>query len=75
MNIDTDFFHMESVRKARARLWAYPKHLANCSVEAAAYAKCVSQYMGEVKKFQCDPEFQKFKSCVQNAAKKAGTRL
>ena len=26
LNIDTDFFHMESVRKARARLWAYPKH-------------------------------------------------
>jgi hypothetical protein len=66
---------MDSVRKAKARLWAYPKHLSNCTAEAAVYAKCVSQYMGEVQKNQCDPEFQKFKVCVQNAAKKAGTRL
>ena len=66
---------MDSVRKAKARLWAYPKHLANCTAEAAVYAKCVSQYMGEVQKHQCDPEFQKFKLCVQNAAKRAGTRL
>ena len=66
---------MDSVRKAKARLWSYPKHLSNCTSEAAVYAKCVSQYMGEVQKHQCDPEFQKFKLCVQNAAKRAGTRL
>ena len=66
---------MDSVRKAKSRLWSYPKHLANCTPEASAYAKCISQYMGEVKKHQCDAEFQKFKQCVQNSAKKAGTKL
>ena len=66
---------MDSVRKARTRLWGYPKLLANCTPEASAYAKCISQYLGEVQKYQCDAEFQRFKLCVQNAAKKAGTRL
>ena len=66
---------MDSVRKAKARLWSYPKLLANCTPEASAYAKCIAQYMGEVQKHQCDPEFQRFKLCIQNAAKNAGTKL
>ena len=66
---------MDSVRKGKSRLWAYPKLLASCTTEASAYAKCVSQYMGEVKKHQCQAEFERFKLCIQNAAKKTGTRL
>ena len=67
---------MESVRKARTRLWStYPKLLSSCTVEASAYAQCVGNYMGEVQKHQCQKEFETFKLCIQNAAKKAGTRL
>jgi len=41
---------MESVKKARARLSAYPKYLAACSAQGTAYAKCVANHMGEVGK-------------------------
>ncbi len=66
---------MESVRKARARLAAYPKLIASCGPEAAAYAACVTKSMGEVKKDECGEQFDAFKRCVQAAAKKAGTKL
>ena len=66
---------MESVKKARARLQAYPKHLAACGPQATIYAKCVARYMGEVRKDQCQEEFNNFKKCVESAAKKAGTKL
>lgn len=66
---------MESVKKARARLSAYPKYLAACSAQGTAYAKCVANHMGEVGKKQCQPEFEAFKSCVQKQAKSAGLKL
>ena len=66
---------MEAVKRARSRLAAYPKYLAGCAGEGAAYAKCVSQSMGEVQKNQCQPEFEAFKACIQKQAKKAGQRL
>lgn len=66
---------MESVKKAKARLGSYPKWIAACGPEGAAYAKCVAQELGEIKKNQCKAEFDAFKKCVQNAAKKAGSRL
>ena len=66
---------MDSVNKARQRLAAYPKLIASCSVEAAAYAACVTKSMGEVRKDQCKEEFDSFKRCVAKAAKKAGTKL
>ena len=66
---------MESVKKARQRLAAYPKLIASCSAEAAAYAACVTRSMGEVQKDHCKVEFDAFKRCVAEAAKKAGTRL
>jgi len=65
----------ESVRAARSRLAAYPGYLAACSVEAAAYAKCVAPHMGEVKRNQCQPQFEAFKACVVKQAKAAGKRL
>jgi len=65
----------ESVRKARSRLAAYPGYLAACSVEAAAYAKCVAPHMGEVKMNQCQAQFEAFKTCVVKQAKAAGKKL
>ena len=66
---------MESVRKARSRLAAYPKLLASCGPEAAAYGKCVADKLGDVKKNECQPEFERFKACIQTNAKKMGTKL
>ena len=47
----------------------------SCSVEAAAYAKCVAPHMGEVKRGQCQPQFEAFKACVVKQAKAAGKKL
>ena len=66
---------MESVRSARARLRSYPRLVAGCAVESAAYAACVAKSMGDVGHNQCREEFEAFKKCVQQAAKKAGTKL
>ena len=67
---------MDSVSKARSRLWTlYPKVLVTCGTEAAAYANCVTQSMTEVKKGQCEAEFQKFKACLAKSAKKHGGKL
>lgn len=67
---------MDSVNKARTRLWSlYPKVLVTCGTDAIAYANCVTQSMTEVKKGQCEAEFQKFKLCLQKSAKKQGGKL
>lgn len=67
---------MESVKRAKDRLWGlYPKVLATCGNEALIYGNCVANYMGEVKKGQCETEFQNFKKCLQKSAKKLGTKL
>ena len=66
---------MESVRKALARLQNYPVMLAQCGPEAATYAKCVAEKLGEVKRFECQAEFDLFKKCIQKSAKKLGTKL
>jgi len=66
---------MESVKKARSRLSAYPKYLAACTAQGTAYAKCVANQMGEVGKHQCQPEFEAFKACIQKQAKSAGLKL
>lgn len=62
---------MESVKRARSLLGQYPKFVAGCSAEAAAYAKCVAGPMGEVKKDECQAEFKAFKACVDKAVKLA----
>ena len=67
---------MDSVKAANKRLWnLYPKVLVTCSSEAISYANCVTQNMAEVRKGQCDAEFQKFKICLQKSAKKHGGKL
>ena len=66
---------MDSVRSARARLSAYPAHLAACAPQGAAYAKCVASSMGEVTKDQCQAQFRLFKQCVAEQAKKAASKL
>jgi len=66
---------MESVSKARARLGRYPALLASCGPQAAAYGKCVGNYMGEVQRDQCKTEFDAFIKCIRASATKMGTRL
>jgi hypothetical protein len=66
---------MESVRKARGRLQNYPVLLGRCGTEASAYAKCVAGKLAEVKQFDCQPEFDLFKKCIQTNAKKIGTKI
>ena len=65
---------MESVKRARTRLRAYPRLLAACSAEGAAYARCVALKEGEARRAECDREFGAFRRCVQDAAKRMGTR-
>jgi NADH dehydrogenase [ubiquinone] 1 alpha subcomplex assembly factor 8 len=65
---------MESVKKAKQRLKNYPLHLAKCSVAGAAYAKCVTLDLNVSQK-ACDREFQQFKKCLQESAKKMKTKL
>ena len=57
---------MESVKKARQRLKNYPKLIAECAIPAKNYARCVTQYMGEVKQNACLQEFTELKNCVKN---------
>ena len=66
---------MESVKKAKARLGSYPLHLASCNVEGASYGRCVGEHLGEVRKDQCQAEWNLFINCIRNSAKKMGTRL
>ena len=65
----------ESVKRARARLGACPAYRAACTAEGVAYAKCVAPHMGEVKKNQCQPQFEAFKACIVKQAKAAGKKL
>ena len=65
---------MESIKRARARLRAYPRLLAACTTEGAAYARCVALKEGEARQGECGREFGEFRRCVQDAAKRLGTR-
>ncbi|KAF4084993.1 hypothetical protein AMELA_G00112460 [Ameiurus melas] len=56
---------------SRERMKRFPELLARCSVEAAAYGKCVvSTTSGkqELKKDLCLKEFEALKTCFINAA-------
>jgi len=59
---------MESVRKARQRMAALPKLVTKCSVEASAYAKCISA-KEDVKLNDCAKQFEAFRTCVEKQAK------
>lgn len=65
---------MESVRRARGRLHLYPKLLAKCGPSAAEYARCVA-LRENVMKGDCTAEFESFKKCISEVAKKIKTRV
>ncbi|TSK14786.1 NADH dehydrogenase [ubiquinone] 1 alpha subcomplex assembly factor 8 [Bagarius yarrelli] len=55
---------------SRERMRRFPELLAQCSVEAAAYSKCVvftTTGNRELKKDLCLKEFEALKSCFINA--------
>lgn len=65
---------MESVKKARDRLKAYPKLVAQCSSVATEYARCVA-LKDNVMKGDCNTEFEAFKKCLMESAKRMKTKL
>ncbi|KAK7080342.1 hypothetical protein SK128_025223 [Halocaridina rubra] len=65
---------MESIKKARNRLRLYPKLIVECGPQATEYARCVA-LRDNVMKGDCAKEFEAFKVCVQEAAKRMKTRL
>ena len=60
---------MESIKKARSRFGNYPKYLKECGMPATEYARCVA-LKENVMKDDCSKEFNIFKNCILNAAKK-----
>lgn len=66
---------MESVKKAQARLGHYPQLVAACGPQASAYGRCVGNLLAEVRKQECQTEFDLFIKCVRDKARKMGTRL
>lgn len=65
---------MDSVKKARSRLHMYPKLVAKCGSTAVEYARCVA-LKENVLKGDCTAEFESFKKCIVDAAKKMKTRI
>lgn len=65
---------MDAVRKARTRMRQYPMLLGKCSVQAGAYAACVTQDFNVSHK-ACDNEFNLFKECLKKAAADMKTKL
>ncbi|RHZ74144.1 hypothetical protein Glove_227g8 [Diversispora epigaea] len=44
------------------------KGVAECSVQAATYAKCITSQLEHINKDLCAKEFDDFKKCVQKIA-------
>lgn len=65
---------METAKKAQNRLRLYPRLLGECSSSAADYARCVA-LKENVMKDDCAVEFEKFKKCFTEAAKKIKVRV
>lgn len=65
---------MDSVKKAHGRLQMYPKLVAKCGSTAMEYARCVA-LKENVLKGDCAAEFESFKKCIIEAAKKMKTRI
>ncbi|RUS79779.1 hypothetical protein EGW08_012463 [Elysia chlorotica] len=68
---------MNSVKSARQRMLRYPAALSKCSTQlklgiyfisfqAAAYGKCIST-SENLKKSDCQKEFEALRECVKNA--------
>ncbi|KAK7919805.1 hypothetical protein WMY93_011089 [Mugilogobius chulae] len=59
--------------RTREKLRRFPELFAECSLEAAAYGKCVAATTTskqELKKDLCAKEFEALKTCFTNASKK-----
>lgn len=65
---------MESVKKAKHRMAQFPVILETCKTEAAAYAVCVIG-CNDVKKHDCQQEFNKFLECARISATKMKIKL
>lgn len=65
---------MDSVRKAQLRLKAFPQLASECGAPAAVYGKCVV-LQDNLKQNACLKEFNELRNCIQQAAKKMGTRV
>lgn len=65
---------METAKRAQSRLRLYPKLVGECSPSAVEYARCVALRENIVKD-DCSAEFQKFKKCITEAAKKMKIRV
>lgn len=51
--------------KDKTPLKTLAKASQSCTVQSAAYAKCIGAKYLEVSKGMCEAEFQEFKQCVQ----------
>lgn len=60
---------MESVKRAKARLQSYPIIIAKCSASASKYATCVTRDLNVTYNL-CENEFNEFKKCLIEVAKK-----
>ncbi|KAM9838060.1 NADH dehydrogenase [ubiquinone] 1 alpha subcomplex assembly factor 8 [Aulostomus maculatus] len=59
--------------RSREKMRHFPELLAQCSVEAATYGKCVTATTTgrqELRKDLCAKEFEALRTCFANAAKK-----
>jgi len=52
------------------RLLKFSGSISKCSAQSVAYAKCVVENSGSLKKDHCAKEFIEFKNCFKNAISK-----
>ena len=64
-----------SLQSARQRIQTFPKLLSLCSSEAAVYGKCVARKYEDIAPNACMKEFQMFRACLNDAARKMQIRI
>lgn len=64
-----------SLQSARQRIQSFPKLILLCSGEATVYGKCVARKYEDIAPNACMKEFQMFKACLNDAAKKIQTKI
>lgn len=65
---------MEAVKKAKHRMNQLPGLVMNCKAQASVYAKCVIS-SDDIKRNDCQQEFNKFLDCVRSNAVAKKTRF
>lgn len=66
---------MDAVIKAKARIRAYPRLLADCRNESKIYATCVLSKQDDVQQNACLKEFRNLRNCLLHSAVKLKTRV